>query len=337
MHLLRSARWLLLALVVTLIPASSHAQILISVHFGPPALPVYVQPPCPQPDLMWVPGNWHYNELTGGYYWVPGAWVPAPYPGALWTPGYWGWNNGMYYFHEGYWGRHIGYYGGVNYGFGYGGNGYAGGEWRGGHFAYNTAVINVNNTVIHTTYVDRTIVERTTIVNPGHVAYSGGPGGIHHDPTPEERIAEHEQHVAPTSFQQQHIKTASSDKTSYATNNGGHPHNLVATRPLAEEKHTPPPESHAAPMERPMPASHPAPASHPMPESRPMPQSHPAPASHPMPESRPMPASHPAPASHPMPESRPMPQSHPAPASRPAPASHPAPPAGSKPEPKPKK
>ena len=45
MHLLRSARWLLLALVVTLIPASSHAQILISVHFGPPALPVYVQPP----------------------------------------------------------------------------------------------------------------------------------------------------------------------------------------------------------------------------------------------------------------------------------------------------
>ena len=280
-------------------PTAANARGFVSVGFAPPLIPMYEQPIAPGYGYIWTPGYWAYGD--DGYYWVDGAWVYPPYEGALWTPGYWGWNNGMYYFHEGYWGRHIGYYGGVNYGFGYGGNGYAGGEWRGGHFAYNTAVIYVNNTVIHTTYVDRTIVERTTIVNPGHVAYSGGPGGIHHDPTPEERIAEHEQHVAPTSFQQQHIKTASSDKTSYATNNGGHPHNLVATRPLAEEKHTPPPESHAAPMERPMPASHPAPASHPMPESRPMPQSHPAPAS------------------------------------RPAPASHPAPPAGSKPEPKPKK
>jgi len=31
-------------------------------------------------------------------------------------------------------GPHIGFYGGVNYGFGYGG------EWRGGVFAYNSAV-----------------------------------------------------------------------------------------------------------------------------------------------------------------------------------------------------
>ena len=31
----------------------------------------------------------------------------------------------------GYWGPHVGYYGGVNYGFGYMGVGFAGGAWRG--------------------------------------------------------------------------------------------------------------------------------------------------------------------------------------------------------------
>ena len=59
-------------------------------EFAPPVLPVYVQPPCPQPGWMWTPGYWAYGP--DGYYWVPGTWVPAPYVGALWTPGYWGWN-----------------------------------------------------------------------------------------------------------------------------------------------------------------------------------------------------------------------------------------------------
>jgi hypothetical protein len=39
-------------------------------------------------------------------------------------------------FHEGYWGRSVGYYGGVNYDYGDGGNGYEGGRWEDGHFAY---------------------------------------------------------------------------------------------------------------------------------------------------------------------------------------------------------
>ena len=75
------------------------------------------------------PGYWGWSP--SGYYWVPGAWVEAPYMGALWTPGYWGFYTGRYWFHPGHWGSHIGYYGGINYGFGYVGFGYEGGYWNG--------------------------------------------------------------------------------------------------------------------------------------------------------------------------------------------------------------
>src|ERR1700677_1600797 len=223
MQLSRSVRLLLMALLLSAVPASSYAGVFISVGFPPPPLPVYEQPICPQPGLMWTPGYWSYG--ADGYFWVPGAWVPAPYAGALWTPGYWGWSGGLYVFHVGYWGPHVGYCGGVNYGFGYGGIGFAGGMWRGGVFAYNTAVMHVGvgggwgNRV----YVDRTIVERTTIINNPHVSYNGGPGGISHAPSPEERTAMNEHHLAPTSFQAQHASAAMHDHNSYAKVNGGHP------------------------------------------------------------------------------------------------------------------
>jgi hypothetical protein len=238
MRLFRSARWILMALLLCLVPASSFAGVFISVGFAPPVLPVYEQPPCPEPGLMWTPGYWGYGP--DGYYWVPGAWVPAPYEGALWTPGYWGWSGGLYVWHLGYWGPHVGYYGGVNYGFGYMGVGFAGGIWRGHDFVYNTAVVRVNTTIIHNTYIDRTVVERTTIVNDRHVAFSGGPGGINHAPSAEERVAMNEHHVAPTSFQTQHVNAAMNDRGSYFKSNGGHPQNLAVARPLPAENHVGP-------------------------------------------------------------------------------------------------
>ena len=74
MRLLRPVRLLLLALLITVtIPAvtiqSVHAQfgVTINVGFAPPVLPVYVQPPCPEPNLMWTPGYWAYDQ-EGGYY-----------------------------------------------------------------------------------------------------------------------------------------------------------------------------------------------------------------------------------------------------------------------------
>jgi hypothetical protein len=210
----------------------------ITADSAPPPLPDYDQPPCPEPNLIWTPGYWHFGFL--GYYWVPGAWVPAPYTGALWTPGYWGFEGGHYGFHGGYWGPHVGFYGGVNYGGGFMGIGFAGGAWNGGVFAYNTAVVHVNVNVVTNVYVNRTIVEQTTIVNVNHVAFNGGPNGIQHQPTPDEQVAMHETHMPSTSFQKQHVEAAKADTSNLAKNNGGHPTKLADAKPLQEEKHAAP-------------------------------------------------------------------------------------------------
>src|SRR5246500_4533641 len=135
---------LVAALAMAFLPTASRAQVAVgvSIRVGPPAIPVYEQPPCPVEGYLWTPGYWSYGDA--GYYWVPGVWVAPPRVGLLWTPGYWGWREGVYAFHAGYWGPHVGFYGGVNYGFGYGGVGFVGGGGPGEHFAYNTAVVNVN-------------------------------------------------------------------------------------------------------------------------------------------------------------------------------------------------
>ena len=98
-------------------------------------MPEYDQPPIPGPDYMWTPGYWSWNNVE--YYWVPGTVDLPPQPGLLWTPGYWGFANGAYIFHRGYWGPHVGFYGGVAYGFGYTGVGFEGGRWDKGAFYYN--------------------------------------------------------------------------------------------------------------------------------------------------------------------------------------------------------
>jgi hypothetical protein len=219
---------LLLAAVVMFMPARSSAQISVglSVHIGPPALPVYEQPICPSAGYLWAPGYWAYG--ADGYYWVPGTWVMAPSAGLLWTPGYWGWGGGAYMFHAGYWGPHVGFYGGINYGFGYGGVGFGGGRWNGGVFAYNTAVMHVNTTVIHNTYVDKTVVNVS--VN-NHVSFNGGTGGVAAQPTAEERAAENEHHVAATESQTQHEHAASTNRALLASENHGKPAIAATSKP----------------------------------------------------------------------------------------------------------
>jgi len=193
----------------------------------PPPLPDYEQPPCPDEGYLWTPGYWHWSPA--GYYWVPGTWVEPPQVGFLWTPGYWAFVGGVYAFHSGYWGPHVGYYGGVNYGFGYVGVGFVGGRWEGNRFAYNTAVLNVNRTVIHNTY-NETIVNNVTI---NHVSYNGGPNGVHAAPTPQERSWSREQHVPPTPAQVSHVQEANRNPALFAHANGGHPAIAATARPAA--------------------------------------------------------------------------------------------------------
>jgi hypothetical protein len=205
---------------VLALPGASPAQVVVGVaiHVAPPALPVYEQPVCPHAGFMWTPGYWAYGEA--GYYWVPGTWVAAPRVGFLWTPGYWAWGGGVYMWHGGYWGPHIGFYGGVNYGFGYGGVGFVGGRWNGGVFAYNSAVMHVNTTVIHNTYVDRTVVNNTTV---NRTSFNGGEGGVKAEPTAAERSAEHEEHTAATHEQSEHEHAASTNTSLRASENHGQP------------------------------------------------------------------------------------------------------------------
>jgi len=211
---------LLLSIALCATPLTSFAQIAVgvSIRVGPPALPVYEQPPCPVDGYLWTPGYWAYGPV--GYYWVPGVWVAPPRAGLLWTPGYWGFEGGLYAWHAGYWGPHVGFYGGINYGFGYGGVGFVGGEWRGGVFAYNTAVVHVNTTVVRNVYVNRTVINNTTIVN--HASFNG-PGGIGARPTAGEQTAMREQHFQPTSNQLSHEHTAGQDRNQWASNNHGAP------------------------------------------------------------------------------------------------------------------
>jgi hypothetical protein len=219
----------LLAIFMLVLPPASSAQISVgvSIHVAPPALPVYAQPICPGAGYLWAPGHWAYGPEE--YYWVPGTWVVAPAPGLLWTPGYWGWAGGLYAWHGGYWGPHVGFYGGVNYGFGYGGVGFVGGRWDHGVFAYNTAVANVNTTEIHNTYVNKTVINNTTTVN--RTSYNGGKGGTSAQPTARERGAGNEKHTPATTEQTNHEHAASTNRSLRASENHGHPSIAATSKP----------------------------------------------------------------------------------------------------------
>src|SRR6266851_5382710 len=233
MRMKRSVRWLVLGVLILSVSVlslstASYAQVAvgISVRIGPPALPVYVQPLCPGPGYFWTPGYWAWDD-DDGYYWVPGTWVVAPI-GMFWTPGWWGWNEGFYVFHGGYWGPHVGFYGGINYGFGYTGEGFYGGEWRGRDFYYNRSVTNVNVTNITNVYNKTVIVNNTTV---NHVSYNGGNGGIAARPTSQQLAAEHEQHRAPLAAQAQHQQAAAHNRELFARVNQGRPPVAATVRP----------------------------------------------------------------------------------------------------------
>ncbi|HEY6389557.1 MAG TPA: hypothetical protein VIX91_28060, partial [Candidatus Acidoferrum sp.] len=229
--------------------------IAVSVRIAPPVLPVYTQPVCPGLGYLWQPGYWAYGDY--GYYWVPGIWVQPPGAGLLWTPGYWGFAGGIYAWQAGYWGSTVGFYGGVDYGFGYTGAGFYGGYWRGGQFFYNTRVTNVNSRVIHNVYTRNVANEHAS----NRVSYNGGPHGLTARATSEQLAAGRGAHTHMTSAQLQNERAAGNDRNMRASVNHGRPDVAASRREELNERSSAPhnaPTTHNAPAtkERPAPSSH---------------------------------------------------------------------------------
>ncbi|HTB94953.1 MAG TPA: YXWGXW repeat-containing protein [Candidatus Sulfotelmatobacter sp.] len=221
---------LLLAILLLVMAGTAAGQVRVGVAIAiaPPPIPVYEQPICPGDGYIWTPGYWAYDYDDADYYWVPGTWVPAPEVGFLWTPGYWAWGGDGFVFTAGYWGPVVGFYGGINYGFGYFGHGYEGGRWDGGHFYYNTTVNRVNVEVIHNVYNTR--VTETTA---SRVSYNGGKGGINVRPTSQEEAAAQQRHISPVGTQMQHEQAARADKQQRASVNHGAPAVAATPKPGA--------------------------------------------------------------------------------------------------------
>jgi len=213
------------------LPGTASAQVAVefSVGFAPPPLPVYEQPICPGEGYIWTPGYWAWDDDDQDYYWVPGTWVEAPQVGYLWTPGYWGWGGGAYVFHVGYWGPVVGFYGGIDYGWGYTGRGYYGGRWDHDHFYYNREVNHIDERSVRNVY--NVHVENN--VNITRVSYNGGSGGVNVRATAQEEAAARERHIGPVGAQNQHIQEARGNRELRASENHGKPPIAATARPGA--------------------------------------------------------------------------------------------------------
>jgi hypothetical protein len=292
----------------------------------PPPLPQYDQPEAPEPDYLWTPGYWSWGPE--GYYWVPGGWCAPPYEGALWTPGYWYFYGNRYRFHGGYWGPYVGFYGGINYGFGYSGIGYVGGFWNGPHFFYNRAVTHVNVNRITNVY-NRTVVINN--INVTRVSYNGGRGGLQVRPRPAELVAARVPHTPPMSTQLQVQHEAAQNRSQLYSQNKGQPAMAAAARPITADRGIQRPvnpiqDTRRAPAQALQP-NRPAPQGNPQaqPAIRPS-QGSPEVRQQPQPEARqPQPEARPAQAPARQPEVRPAPQQQ-QPQGRPQPDARPAPP-----------
>jgi hypothetical protein len=210
-----------------MVPAHAQIAIDVSVDVAPPPLPYYEQPPIPADGYIWAPGYWAWDTVALDYYWVPGTWVLPPQPELLWTPAWWGWSDGRYGFHPGYWGPEVGFYGGIDYGFGYTGDGYYGGRWDRGVFFYNRAVNNFANVRIGNVY------SQTVVINnrADRVSFNGGNGGIQARPTPQQEAFARQRHIEATPVQRQHAEIASKDRSLFSKQNHGEPAIAATSRP----------------------------------------------------------------------------------------------------------
>jgi hypothetical protein len=198
----------------------------VTVNTAPPELPDYDQPPIPGDGYVWTPGYWAWSDDDQDYYWVPGTWVAAPVIGYLWTPGYWYADSGLFVWYPGYWGPHVGFYGGINYGHGYGGRGYQGGYWQGSHLFYNRAASNIGSAPIGNVYTSP-----ISSYGPSNRGSFNGAGGIQVQASPAELAAAREPHLPATGQQQQHEDLARTTPALHAGANRGVPPIAATAQP----------------------------------------------------------------------------------------------------------
>jgi hypothetical protein len=179
------------------------------VTTAPPPLPSYRQPAIPE----------------SGYLWVPGFWAWPPQSGLLWTPPYWSQVDGGYAYHAGYWATEVGFYGGINYGFGYTGSGYVGGRWNNGSFTYNSAVNNLGSLDNISAYDQAVEIED----DASHVSYNGGERGTSARPTQQQEKLANGEHIGPTREQRKQFELAAMDRSLYSKLNNAEP-GVTATR-----------------------------------------------------------------------------------------------------------
>ena len=150
---------------------------------------------------------------------MPGTWVRPPQSGLLWTPPYWSEVDGGYAYHAGYWASEVGFYGGINYGFGYTGSGYEGGHWKDDSFTYNQAVNNLGSLDGANVYDQAVAVEE----NASHISYNGGARGTAARPTEQQETLANGRHIGPTPEQQKQFELAAMDRSLYSKLNNGEP------------------------------------------------------------------------------------------------------------------
>jgi hypothetical protein len=231
-----------------LAPLAAWSQVSISVNMAPPPLPLYAQPSIPGDGYLWTPGYWAWDPDDGDYTWVPGTWVMPPSEGLLWTPGYWAYANQGYGWHRGYWGSRVGYYGGLNYGYGYNGSGYDGGRWERGHFRYNSAVNNLPSGRVHDVYRGPG-AQRPAPTD----SFTGGSSHYRRPPSAIERRYEGAEHGRPTPEQMEHEHRALGVPEQRMGYNHGIPPTAATPRAGgfgdAQVEHVrPTPERHAQPV-----------------------------------------------------------------------------------------
>ena len=214
--------------MILMLPGHAIAQVdaVVSCDVAPPVLPVYAQPPMPEEGYVWTPGYWQWLAAPG-YLWVPGTWgISPPVVNVLRRRLYVGMGRRTSTFSIMVsLGPRVGFYDGVNYGYGYSGSGYQGGRWDGGHFIYNSGVNNFGSVHASNTYR-----QNVPVNNASRVSYIGGAGAIIAEPNAEERTFQSEAHRPVSEEKNRHITAAVAHPGLIAKTNHGRPQIAATAR-----------------------------------------------------------------------------------------------------------